>query len=412
MGLVKDAWIAAQERGWSAPDTYVCADCIADEFLKTIINEHLVETECSYCDRLSDEPIAAPMEEVFPYIAGAFYQHYQEPGAAGLPRDSGEWVGEDLITDTADAFLSLDVPFDGQLFEDICDSFDNPGWIPAADGWWLGEHEHERLKIAWNGFVYRTKHTSRYFFMNGEDDADALGQDYEPAQILEFIGKYIQHLNLWQELTQEQVIYRARRIPQGTKLETFDNVCPPPPEMAAAGRMNPPGISYGYFAFDENTAVLEVSDAPPCSLAVAKFSLRKPMLAIDLTRLPSTPSIFDIDRKDERDSLIFLHSFVAAISKPVTKDGREHVEYVPSQIVCEYMAQVLKLRENESAGALLYPSAVDPGHVNIVIFPGRSYRTGWADVISLVEILNVTIANAQQYGGVADRTLDLYFGLN
>ena len=30
MGLAKAEWIKTQERGWSAPNTYVCPDCVED----------------------------------------------------------------------------------------------------------------------------------------------------------------------------------------------------------------------------------------------------------------------------------------------------------------------------------------------------------------------------------------------
>ncbi len=96
------------------------------------------------------------------------------------------------------------------------------------------------------------------------------------------------------------------------------------------------GISYGYYAINDVTAVLEVADSPPSSFSIGKFSLKQPMLAVDLTSLPPSPSIFDIDTASERNSLMFLHSFVKAISLPVSKDGRKHNYYIPSQIFCLY----------------------------------------------------------------------------
>ncbi len=43
-----------------------------------------------------------------------------------------------------------------------------------------------------------------------------------------------------------------------------------------------------------------------------------------------------------RPPLIFLHHFQRDISEPVERDGREHYEYVPTQIVAEYFRHVYR----------------------------------------------------------------------
>ncbi|ATG89120.1 HEPN-associated N-terminal domain-containing protein [Methylomonas koyamae] len=406
MGRAKNAWFDAQERGWSAPDKYVCADCVQDVFLQKIVKKNAVETECSYCESQDEEPIAAPLDEVLPYIAGALFKHYQEPGAAGLPRDSGDWVCEDLITDTADALYSIGVPFEGELFDDVKNSFYESHWVPAAEGFWCGEHEHERLRSAWEDFEFRTKHVSRYYFWNRNDNEE-FGTGYSPKDILQVIERNIEQFSLWRELPAGQKLFRARRVSVGTKLSTFDDLGPPPPTLAAAGRMNPPGISYGYFAADSVTAILEVSDSPPSSFVLAEFVLKRPLMAVDLTNLPKFPSIFDIEREAERNALIFLESFLKAISKPVSKDGREHVEYVPSQIFSEYLAQIMPPKSSEIVGALIYPSAVDKGQHNIVLFPPRDQIQNWQDLLKLNDVSDLVLSNWQQYEELISRKKDL-----
>ena len=46
MGLAKTAWMDAQERGWSAPDTYVCADCVDEGYLKGLIPDNVSSKIC------------------------------------------------------------------------------------------------------------------------------------------------------------------------------------------------------------------------------------------------------------------------------------------------------------------------------------------------------------------------------
>src|SRR3546814_14165685 len=58
-------------------------------------------------------------------------------------------------------------------------------------------------------------------------------------------------------------------------------------------------------------------------------------------------------------------------SKPLIKNGQEHVEYVPSQVVCEYLAQVFKPRGKAALGGLVFPSSVCEGGRNLVVFPSE-----------------------------------------
>ena len=353
MGRVKDKWIETQERGWSAPNSFVCAECVGDEYLAEVVESNLSKDCCSYCGRCEDELIATDVENIMPYVAETFYHYFADPSQAGLPRDSGEWVGEHLITDTEDAFLSLGWACDDGLFKDICNAFENDAWLPCSDGWWLGVHEHERRRHAWEGFVQLTKHKTRYFFSTFSAKDEINEEDYPPARILEIIGRDIEQFELLKELSAGTDLYRVRSVSGDVTLETFKELGPPPPHLAPAGRMNPPGISYGYFAYSSRTAVLEVADTPPCKLTIGGFRLRKPVLAVDLTSIPTLPSIFDVDNRSDRDALIFLKSFVEAIATPVAKDGRQHIDFVPSQIVSEYFSQRLRVRVNQPVGALL-----------------------------------------------------------
>lgn len=288
---------------------------------------------------------------------------------------------------------SLGLSVEEKLLDDICQSFDNDAWVPAPDGWWLGEHKHERLIGLWDRFKALIKQESRYFFSKSRHDDLDWPHDDNPEQILEAVGSFINQHSLWRELEQQEMLFRARRVADGQKLNDFADLCPPPPEKAVAGRMNPSGISYGYFSLDRVTALLEVAVAPPSSYVLASFALKAPMLVVDLTRLPSLPSIFDIDRHDERANILFLQSFIRTISASVPKDGGEDVEYVPTQIVSEYIAQVLRIRSNECPQALLYKSAVDSGKVNVVLFPVKRSGMEWVDLLSLKGVVNHSVVD-------------------
>ena len=111
-----------------------------------------------------------------------------------------------------------------------------------------------------------------------------------------------------------------------------------------------------------------VSSQTVGDMFVASFEVVEPLLVVDLTRLPKPPSVFDVARKREREEALFAHGFVNAISKPVTKNGREHIEYVPSQVVCEYLAQAFR-PGGVMLGGLVFPSSVHENGNNLVVFP-------------------------------------------
>lgn len=397
MGLVKSAWIETEERGWDAEDKHVCAECVEDEYLKQIISNHVTEKSCDYCERKSRVAIAAPLSVVVEPIAGALFAHFAEPAGAGLPRDSGEWVGEEAITDTRDALESLGLVCNDTLFDDIEGSFINNAWYPCAGGHWLDIHEHEELRYAWDSFVYEIKHRGRYFLFGKKSRASsALGERYTPITLLHRIGKLVQDLKLVKSVPATTRMYRVRRTTEGIEFTEFHEVGPPPEEHVGAGRMNPPGISYFYLALERETALAEVLDKPPCHAAVAEFETIKELLLLDLTELPSLPSIFDSERRGERQGLLFLDSFVDAIAIPVTRDGREHVEYIPSQVVCEFFAQVMRIDGKGQLDGIEYPSAVRPGGKNVVVFPPRDVSEQWEDRVKLRGISHLSFHNWEE----------------
>ncbi|HUX65543.1 MAG TPA: RES family NAD+ phosphorylase, partial [archaeon] len=56
-------------------------------------------------------------------------------------------------------------------------------------------------------------------------------------------------------------------------------------------------------------------------------------------------------------------------------DDREHLDYVPSQVVCEYLAQVFKTNTGERLGGLIFPSSVHVEGRNLVVFPSEEHFT-------------------------------------
>jgi len=137
--------------------------------------------------------------------------------------------------------------------------------------------------------------------------------------------------------------------------------------------MNPAGIAYLYTALDPETAAKEVGATRRGGGTpfLSKFELGHDVTVFDLTEFPPEPSIFDIGNKSHRDTRKLIEAFSLSISTPVPKNGSEHIDYVPSQVVCEYLAQAFELRPCSTLGGLIYASAVHEGGKNLVLFPSH-----------------------------------------
>jgi RES domain-containing protein len=369
MGVAKTEWMETQERGWAEiEDTYVCEDCVHDEFLKQRLRAAVEANECDYCGRTAEKSIAAPVRVIQEIVGETVSHFFAEPSESGCPYDGGFIIEP---TDTDDVLLTLNLNCDDGLFADIKDAFTNDDWIPAAQGHWSSLHPNETLRYSWDRFSRWVQHETRFFFSQVSNSSD----DHEPQEIrvgdvLPTIGDLVTDLGLISNFPSKRKFYRARRWkPGATWVPSADTLGAPPSESATAGRMNPAGISYLYLADEEDTAIKEIMGDSSGEVVVAEFATIRELKVLDLIRLPDKPSIFDADRRDEREGIIFLEHFVGAISQPTAKDGREHVSYAPSQVMSEYFALVFKNDNIAHIEGIRYPSAVLSGGHNLVLFP-------------------------------------------
>ena len=82
------------------------------------------------------------------------------------------------------------------------------------------------------------------------------------------------------------------------------------------------------------------------------------------------PSVFDctVSRQEQYRS-VFLAGFARDIAKPIVRDERVHQDYVPTQVVTEFIRFVLR----PSADGVAYPSARADG-TNVVLFASLALR--------------------------------------
>jgi len=147
-------------------------------------------------------------------------------------------------------------------------------------------------------------------------------------------------------------IYRARVMPLERELDAeplaAEDMVPPPPTLALAGRLNPLGVPYFYGALEPETAMAEARPWRRARISVARFLSTTELALADLTGDFTTP---------EPGSQVKWLSFMLA--RPVHRDDAE--AYLASQRVAQ---------ECRAAGlsGVLYDSSLKPGGVNVALF--------------------------------------------
>jgi hypothetical protein len=137
-----------------------------------------------------------------------------------------------------------------------------------------------------------------------------------------------------------------------------------------SSRMSPAGVPLFYGALDPATATAEAREANPGAEAwtTGTFRLRRPARVVDLSTPPGVPSLYDPERRHLRPGLIFLRHFVSEISKPFVRDDRIHIEYVPTQVVTEWLRTRFDPGPGEPLAGVLYGSSRNPGGINVSLF--------------------------------------------
>ena len=370
-----------EEEGWkSAGDKCACAKCFSEDAISNFIKANATENTCSYCGEESDEPIAAEMDEVLAFMAQGIWREYDMPENC-LPYESAEG-GWQLVepTDSYDLVADSDwiADSDGykELFDDLVRAFSNNSYVPRDP---LALSVSDGLKYSWGAFCNTVKHETRFVLFKiapkrRKQVAYHPDDEWESAPvyaILQRIGSLVHEHSLIKGVPRLTTMIRARQHADTDSPSTASELGSPPPEFASQSRMSPAGISMFYGAANEKTAFIETYDAHSLaknSVTFGLFVTARKLRFLDLTAIPDLPSIFDEHRFHQRHGLIFLRHLRSDMAKPINRDGREHYEYVPTQIVAEYFRRVFKTKGKGAIDGIMFPSSRNGAGVCYCIF--------------------------------------------
>jgi hypothetical protein len=354
MGFAKQLF----ERGISSPgEKYVCWKCFGDYAIREFIKNEAKDLRCDYCGRNSSEqPIAAHINDVIGFILDGIESEWDDPA------NSVGWEGGWMDINIYDILRDIDLGIDKEeLFDDIAHSI-------MQKEWYAGLSSQDEWYYDWEEFSNQVKHQIRYVFFNvPREKAAGLRIERQPHEILERIGVLVNDLGLTRILEKGTIVIRCRNNRAEDNFSTVDELGPPE-KAKNANRMSPAGIPMFYGSFDEETAISENYDSDHEFTTLATFATLKSFRVLDLTKIPSIPSLFDQSNNYLRPSIIFMHSFLRDLSKPIQKDEGVHIEYVPTQVVTEYFRHIFRDADGEAILGIFYPSSRNDKGTSCVLF--------------------------------------------
>lgn len=343
MGLVKNRAAELEDRGFGEIEGGVCLDHITDPCLSQRLEDFVTEHNCAVCGTArppeKSASFALPLEKLIEAVVETV-RHFYADAEAVLPWDSEDRVLVGPQIDTWDVVEDIaDGAFDNAYSDRIIELISSAIGYQTTWTSWFTAADTDGLDYAWEQFAQTAMHQSRMVVGMGSPTDP-------PARLARFLKSVLLYatsdLRLVRQLPPGTGFYRGRLCEDPASLNRHsDDLGPAPPKKAAANRMSPAGVALFYASSDPQTAVAEIAGHGVEPLAViGKFINTRGLRILDLTNSPAPISPFCLEKREHARMGRFLSSFLRYIAAPVIPDGRQHVEYAPTQLLTEYLRWV------------------------------------------------------------------------
>lgn len=349
---------------------YICGPCIDEIYLKKYINENGIFGKCSYCGKKTRVQL---FDKILDLIHDGVYFVFDNP-VNGLGFIDGEYVkGNGPIYDSEDMLSDIGLG-DSKAFKDILSSLPDDEWCNKV---FYGMDESEESIYTWEYFVEQVKYKTRFFFIREKTDIKRNVRFNEPFDILEELAASCNRLDLIDILKKGSIIFRGRKNSDSAVYKTAKDLGTPPAEDCLySNRMSPAGIPMFYGSLTPQTCLAEIGNEI-VSYTIGKWKIKKDLRILNLTKYfkfntkehlyfyPNFPSIFDSSRREYRSDYKFILRFASDLSKKLSKKGKENIDYVPTQIVTEFLRKFGHFPEKID-GICFYSSK--DGGINYTLF--------------------------------------------
>lgn len=358
------------EQDWSPSDAQICPSCVTDYALREAIESDLGSDgePCTFCSSAPSAPFDTLLES---FWSGLLFVYDDALNSVSWSSRDGGFL--ESTTDTWDLLDAYDDCFESEVshlvIAELRNCLEMKAWVDRIDP----DHDPAALLTnAWSSFCDAIKHSTRYVFWHAASSAAVNSSKLDPWEVspvdaLREVGDLIEELGLFKVYPSGEKFYRARTYdspenePKGaSKLGTSPVIY-----SVQGNRMSPAGIPMFYGGESSELVLDEVSvRTADRYAAVGAFENTQPFRVVDLTSIPPRPSIFDEGRRDNIWRVAFLRDFIAKISQPIGS-GRDQVDYVPTQVMTEYLLRI-HWGQGDVSG-IRYPSATDAAGKCVVI---------------------------------------------
>jgi hypothetical protein len=367
-------------------ETWLCANCIGETFLRKRIEAEGARQACHYC---GDTHACFTLETVSDLTEKAVNEHFyrtsDEPSDlqyAMIRHGEYEWYrdGEEIVQVIEDLLLTRREIADDvqQLLEYRHSDFDAK--VMGMETEFASQSCYvERKKVntgrldsMWERFVISLKTESRFINHSVRETLDAIFRGVETLRTHRDEALLIKA----GPGSDIPFLYRARWSRDHDELEKIlvtpdRELGPPPHRFSGANRMSARGISVFYGASSVDTAISEIRPPVGCQVVCARFSIIRTLRLLNLPALESvleSGSLLDPDYIRRREQAAFLATLISRIVDPVLP-GEEDFSYIPTQVIAEYLADSTRF----DLDGILYPSVQLSGtsmedSYNVVLF--------------------------------------------
>jgi hypothetical protein len=139
--------------------------------------------------------------------------------------------------------------------------------------------------------------------------------------------------------------------------------------------MSPAGISMFYSSLQAKTNHAELGSIEGV-IVTGRFTLKRDVRILDLTSLPS----LSYWGKGDIGEMEFLHDFAKEVSRPIKRDDRIHIEYLPTQAFTEYIRYRFKDNNGAPLDGIMFNSSIPNAGKNVVLFCNKEESSEYVDL--------------------------------
>lgn len=346
------------------PEKKVCSAHVIEFAVRSYVKKKGTKGKCDYCNKIKN---VVSLKHLMKFLMDPIVYFYDDPTfIKPFGSDAGYY-----LANYSNAWEILQNEFHLEINNtDLLGDMES--WIDIEQKWadekaLLNDGQYAR-QATWAYFCYLVKHQVRYLFQDYNTNIQTkTRKSLKPLVILREVEKMIRKYRMISIIPAGSQVFRCRQhLSEEIISRPFQMYAPDIEHCRYPNRMSPAGISMLYCAFDVTTSLNETLDMKldDSSFTTVSFTLKEDTPVIDLSNLPPLPSRFDAKNRRRLEDVTFLQSFVHDLCKPIARDGKEHIDYVPTQIVTEYFRYMFKPKID----GIIYPSTKSKGNNSMVLF--------------------------------------------